>query len=305
MNSNFTLFLLVIISFISCSEKKIESGKSKVDFRKKLQEISTLFIESEKNNDLKSRLDYYTTEIISMQEYQPTISGKDELKKYYSEIYDRQNIESYKRKIGEILDLGETIIEIGTFSKEYRNSELKDSVLTQNGKYWNIWKIKSDGEFILKGEALGYFHHLQNPNEVVVDLNSTSSTNSNNLELKAYNALMEKGVRERDGLLRSEFFTDNAEFMPFADSTKIGIKILKPYMIEYNSGNVKIDSINIYTYDFEIHKDFVLEYNKFDVDWRVPNFSGKTQGKGIRIWKRQEDMSLKIFREIGLHNHHE
>jgi hypothetical protein len=115
---------------------------------------------------------------------------------------------------------------------------------------------------------------------------------------------MEKGVRIRDGVLRSEFFTEDARFMPFADSTKTGIEQLKPYLIAYSTrGNVTIDSIACYTYHHEDFNDFILEYAMFKVKWRVPDVSGMTEGKGIRIWKRQKDKSLKLYREIGTHDH--
>lgn len=296
--------LISVCLLSSCHELNTVTDEKKddIDLNETIQDISNSIVRSEVNNDLNNRLQYYSKEIISMQEYQPTIEGLEELKKYYAEMYRRQDVKSYVRDIEEIIDLGSTKIEIGTFNKVYRNVNHEDSVSTLTGKYWNVWELNSEGKLILKGEALGYFSQLTKPEEVVTELKSSSKSLTNNFELSAYNALMEKAVRERNGLLRSAFFTQDAVFMPFADSTKIGIETLKPYMIEYNSGNVKIDSINIFTYAFKNYEEFVLEYNKFNVVWQVSDFSGRTQGKGIRIWKRQSDQSLKIFREIGLHN---
>lgn len=115
---------------------------------------------------------------------------------------------------------------------------------------------------------------------------------------------MEKGVRNRDGILRSEFITHDAKFMPFAEPTVTGIDEIKPYLIAYSSrGEVTIDSISVYTYHYEYLNDYLLEYPKYKVKWSAPPSSGRTVGKGIRIWKRQEDKSLKIYREISTHNH--
>ncbi len=99
------------------------------------------------------------------------------------------------------------------------------------------------------------------------------------------------------------FFTNDASFMPFANSTVTGIDNLKPYLVAYNSGEVTIDSISVYTYHYENFDDYLLEYPKFRVKFTTPQTSGSMQGKGIRIWKRQADKSLKIHREIGLHDH--
>jgi hypothetical protein len=82
------------------------------------------------------------------------------------------------------------------------------------------------------------------------------------------------------------------------------MKQLKQYLIAYSTrGDVEIDSIEVYPNHFEYFEGYVLEYPKFYVEWKSGDYSGKTAGKGIRIWKRQKDNSLRIFREIGTHNH--
>jgi len=202
-------------------------------------------------------------------------------------------------------------MEIGTFKKEYFSTNSPDTLLTQNGKYCNIWEAKKDGSFKIKGESFGFFHPIKNPEELIVQMNKVQPDESDvylqkeiPFELKAYNALMEKGVRTRDGNLRAEFFTQDGSFSPFADSTVTGIENLKPYLVAYsNMGVVNIDSIMCYTYEFEDFGDHMIEYAMFKVKWSVPNFSGKTEGKGIRLWKRQPDNSLRLHREIGTHNY--
>jgi len=115
---------------------------------------------------------------------------------------------------------------------------------------------------------------------------------------------MEKGVRTRNGEERSKFFTEDGIFMPFADTTVTGMKEIKPYLIAYSSrGTVRIDSVMCYTYDFEYANDYIIEYDMFKVRWSFPDRSGRTEGKGIRLWKRQPDKSLRLYREIGTHNH--
>jgi hypothetical protein len=79
---------------------------------------------------------------------------------------------------------------------------------------------------------------------------------------------------------------------------------LKPHFFAYsNRGTVTIDAVSCYTFAFENLGEYTLEYAMFKVRWSRPNVSGKTEGKGIRIWKRQEDKSLRLFREIGTHNY--
>jgi hypothetical protein len=141
--------------------------------------------------------------------------------------------------------------------------------------------------------------HKNQPDRLV-----TSRQQEMPFELKAYNALMEKGVRTRDAALRASFFTDDGSFFPFADTTVTGMGQIKPYLIAYSSrGEVSIDSIQCYTYDFEQSDNYILEYDMFKVRWSTVDLTGRTEGKGIRIWKRQYDHSLRLYREIGTHNH--
>ncbi len=187
------------------------SGLPKID-KAHIQQLSRTLTECEKNDDLESLLAYYDETAISMPEYQPILQGITEIRAFYKEIFGRQHIKAFQRTTQEIIVLDSTVIEIGTFTKEY-TAQHADTNLTQHGKYWNIWKVQRDGSFKLKGEASGFFHPVDNPEDLVVSLNKSQAEVSDisldkniPFELKAYNALMEKGVRNRDGILRSEFF---------------------------------------------------------------------------------------------------
>jgi ketosteroid isomerase-like protein len=274
-----------------------------------IQKLTEQQSQFERNDDLKNFLQIYDGNIICMPEYQPSLYGVNEVEAYYREIFQRQKVKSFQRKAEEFHHLGNTIVVIGNFKKEYASLG-SDSLITQNGKYWHVWKVEANSSLKLKGETFGFFHPISNPAALVVKL-AKSKINESNIplddeipfELKAYSALMEKGVRERNGVLRAEFFTPDAKFFPFANTPVSGIDELKPYLIAYNQGEVKVDSISVYTYHSESLGDYILEYTKFRVAWTVPKLSGKSAGNGIRIWKRQPDKSLKIYRETGTHNH--
>jgi hypothetical protein len=304
-------FCAALFLLDSCAQKKTVDIAPPVKIKQQLQKLTEIRTEAEKNGDLKSFLKYYDANAISMPEYQLTLQGANHIETFYKEIFTRQKVKTLERRTTEIIDLGKTIVEIGIFKKEYSNFNSGDTILTQNGKYWNVWDIQQEENFKIKGEAFGFFHPVRHPEELIVHLNKRQPDESEIVlqkeipfELKAYNALMEKGVRIRDGNLRSQFFTDDGSFMPFADTTVTGMDKIKPYLTAYSSrGTVTIDTIMCYTYDFENFDDYILEYDMFKVKWSVPDFSGRTEGKGIRIWKRQEDKSLKLYREIGTHNH--
>lgn len=296
------LFLLIL----SCSGNKGKVISS--DVEETLQHLTKNLDEAEVNDDLDAFIQYYDENALSMPEYQSTLEGQNEIQSYYSEIFKRQNIKEYQRHAHEFLRLDKTIVVIGTFKKEFTDSK-NDSTVTLMGQYWNVWAEKDD-TFILKGEAYGYFHPVEHPEALVIP-GSDQPDEADILlkkeipfELKAYNALMEKGVRKRDPIVRSGFFTEDGSFKPFADTTVTGMDKIKPYLIAYSSrGTVTINSVMCYTLDFEYSGEYVLEYDMFKVKWTNANGPGRTEGKGIRIWKRQADHSLRLYREIGTHNH--
>lgn len=300
---------IALLVMTSCDTRKADTLELRQNAEQQLQRITEKITGSEINDDLGTFLQYYHAEAISMPEYQLTLQGQQEIGNFYRDIFARQKIKTFQRHAHEFIHLGRIIVEIGTFKKEYTGTT-SDTLLTQNGKYWNIWESQADGDFKIKGEAFGYFHAVDDPETLIVQMGNAQPDESEiqlqkeiPFELKAYNALMEKGVRKRDAILRSEFFTNDGSFFPFADTTVTGVNEIKPYLTEYSSrGTVTIDSIMCYTYHFENLNDHVLEYDMFKVKWTVPGFSGRTEGKGIRIWQRQEDHSLKIYREIGTHN---
>lgn len=300
--------ILLIPILLACAAPKQEVNFA--ESHRIIQQLTSNLAEAEINDKLNTLISYYDVRAVSMPEYQLTLVGHDDIKYYYTEILKRQTVKSYVPVADEFIQLGNTVVEIGTFKKEYVTDSNPDSIIVLNGKYWHIWEAAPNRTFKLLGEAFGYFKPVQHPEMLTVQLNKIQPDESDilqqkeiPLELKAYNALMEKGVKNRDGILRSGFFTSDARFFPFAEPTVTGIENIKPYIIAYSSrGQITIDSVMCYTYDFQYAGNYILEYAMFKVKWTNANGKGRTEGKSIRIWQRQKDNSLRLFREIGTHN---
>jgi ketosteroid isomerase-like protein len=199
---------------------------------------------------------------------------------------------------------------LGTFDIEYE--QLGQAALVRHqGKYWNVWSVPVDGSLKLESEIWGYLHPIADPASLYVTLDdATPNTLSPSVdrdpavrfELLALNTLMQEAVRSRDGRLRADFFAADAVFMPHADSPKRGIDAIRKHLVEYNSGPVTIDSISIRTHELRAFAGYVIEYPKFHVAWRTPESSGVSSGQGARIWRRDPDCRLRIYREIGTHD---
>jgi ketosteroid isomerase-like protein len=296
----------VLIITISCTKENETPDNIHAEDEQNLRSLTQQLDDAEVSENLGECIALYEENAISMPEYQVTLGGRNEIENYYREIFKRQRIKTIRRQPLEFIHLENTIVVIGTYSREYAMPAV-DSSITLQGKYCHVWGLQA-GEYRIKGETFGYFHPVDHPEALIISTNQQQPDEDDMpikvpFELKAYNALMEKGVRARNATLRADFFTEDAVFYPFADTAIVGMNQLKPYLNAYSSrGTVTIDAVSCYTYAFENLGDYTLEYAMFKVKWSRPDVSGRTEGKGIRIWKRQEDKSLKLFREIGTHN---
>ena len=285
-----TLFILLwFIAFLSGSY-----GQSK-PFSIATKELDDALIQG----NVDSLLALTGPESIFMLDYQRTLQGPSHLKVYYSKLFKEHDVIAMERTGMETLTLGEYHIEIGTFTKSFvRISDKKNIIHT--GKYWCIWKsVGADSELFAYME--GYHQEIPKEEYVVLDI-GIDPKNNGTIELRAYAAFGEKAIREWDPELRMLLYEDDAIFYPFADTAKIGIKILDPYLRGYHQNDIKIDFIKGEPFAYRYLDGYVLQFSTFEVDWHFNEASGTNKGKGITLWKRQPDHSLKIYRKIGSHN---
>lgn len=283
---------------------------SRPEIRSKLEELKVRFEKLAIEEDIEGRLQHYAANVISMPEYQPMLHGLAQVRMYYEEMARRQDVRRYARQIEEVIELDMAVVELGTFDTEYTRPA-QTAPVHEQGKYWNVWAIQPDGSLKLESEIWGYFSPIANPASLFVRIDGESSGTPPpaadrdpriQFELLALNTLMQEAVRTRDGGLRAGFFAADAIFMPHGDSPKRGIDEIREHLVEYNSGPVTIDSISIRTHDLRTSAGYVIEYPKFHVAWRTPDASGTSSGQGLRIWRRDPDCTLRLYREIGTHD---
>jgi hypothetical protein len=241
---------------------------------------------------------YYEDSAILLPEYQTLLRGKKSIQAYYGEILRRRKLSKLERHPDEFIQLDSVFIETGIFEKQWQEG---DSLRKERGKYCNVWSAAHR----LKAEAFGFFDHTPDPAAYVVEQTTVLPHPAPPFELRAYNALMEKLVREGNGALRASFFTDSGRFMPFAHPTVSTLDSLRPYLIRYDTRppDLRFDYLLVETYDFEYIGPYILEYPIFRAKWVLGSASGTVSGKGFRLWKRQPDQSLKLRLEIGLHDY--
>src|SRR5688572_27710117 len=144
--------LILLLSVTAChSEEGVNEEQFHRSVEQKLEGLTQKLTEAEATDNLHAFIGYYDERAISMPEYQITLDGQMGIENFYRKIFSRQRIKSFQRKSQEFIHMDSTIVEIGTFRKEYSPSEA-DSIITLSGKYWHVWHTMPDGNFRIKGE---------------------------------------------------------------------------------------------------------------------------------------------------------
>ncbi|MEQ9167614.1 MAG: hypothetical protein RLO12_15250 [Fulvivirga sp.] len=295
-----TILLLLLATALACKEHPNHQQTEVIDLRATIASLNNQLIAAAKARDFAQVDNLYLNDAILLAEYNPLIAGKQDIEKYYTEMFKRQEVTDYQKETTELFDFGATILEIGDFKKSFNNAQ------QQEGKYFNVWQMSDAGTLHLKSESFGYYHPIDSPAALRVYLPEKMLTpRKTSLELEAYHALNENCVRDRDTEKLLTSYTDDAIYYPFADTKKAGIEVLTEHFTAYHTPPVKIDSIEIETFDYIPVDDGIIQYSQFFVKWTVPGFSGITEGTGQIYLKRQADNSLKMHRQLGMHVHNE
>lgn len=273
-----------------------------------LNNFKEKYIQMYLEEDFSSINQFYSDSIRIMPEFQKTIISKENSNKYYKAFFDRFEIVDYDRKIYEILNLGSRIMELGTFNMTFSDStetyELK-------GKYINIWKIGSNNKLELFTESWNYDHDVnfveklkfeQVPSIRMALEPHVEIKDNISFELAGINALMEQTISEKDGKLWSMFYEDNGISFHSFSPMVVGRKQTDSYFIEHAKDMPVFEKLDIRTDRIDELEGYVIEYATAIANWRMNQYSGVSTSKNIRLWKRQPNGSLKLFRLIAMYD---
>ncbi len=266
------------------------------------------YIKMHMDEDFSKIKHHYSDSIRIMPEFQETILTRAHAEKYYQAFFERFDVKNYDRTVYEVLDLGTRIVEIGTFSILLLE---KDSTYELKGKYLNIWKINLAGKPELFTEAWNYDHRVKFEerlkfNEVPsvrMALEPHVSISDNiSFELAGLGALMERIISEKDGKLWSMFYDDNGISLHSFSPMCKGRDKLDEYYLAHAKEMPVFEKLDVRTDRIDELGAYVIEYATAIANWRMDQWSGVSTSKNIRIWKRQANGSLKIYRLIAMYD---
>ncbi|WP_299248949.1 hypothetical protein [uncultured Aquimarina sp.] len=306
--SNFLFLVLIFISVkqviaqtesIATENIKIHLNEFIADYIKGMQNANDKFFEK-----------YYEKNIRLMPAFQKTLLGKENALIYHKAFFDRFDILEYKRENIETLDLGSQLAVIGTFEMKVRlkNAEKEEEL---KGKYIDIWR-KGEGNPLLISEIWNYDHHTDLteqlkfdhvPGTVLAFQGHLPVDNNIRFEIASINSFTEEFISHHDHKLWSQIYADDAvalfSYKPiFRDKKSLDV-FIKSHVAELPVFE-KLDIRNNYIDDLGV---YVVNIASHIANWRNTEYSGISTGKGIKIWKRAPNGSLKIFRQISTYDY--
>jgi ketosteroid isomerase-like protein len=255
-------------------------------------------------------IQHYPENVRLMPAYEETLMGKATAAAYLRAFAARFLVKQYEREVIESLDLGPRIVEVGRFTmKLSQRSKGQEQDLI--GRYLNVWEKQSDGTLSLMAEVWNYDRYIPISGElrfeevlgVRVALGPhVPITDNISFELAALNKLMEAAVAEHDSRTWSLFYSDASMLVANQGSVNKGRQDIDAYFKAHAAQLPVFEKLDIRTDRIDVAGAYVIEYASAVAIWRNGDSSGVNTGKDLRIWRREADGSLKIFRHIGAYD---
>jgi len=286
------------------AQSPIQTDKETTEF---LKQFRSDYNKHMLNNKQELITVYYADEIRLMPVNQKTIKSKGNALLYHKAFSARFDIKEYQREAIETLDLGPRVVETGIFTMKLNlRSTGKEYMI--NGKYQDIWKKSGTNKLSLITEAWNHnyrteidehFRFVEVPAVQTAFQAHVPVTSNISFELAALNKLLEVCIIQGDHKVWSQFYTDDVILISNFNAIQQGRKAVEKYLEEEVNKQPVFEKLDIRNDEIDHLGPYVIEYASHVANWRFGESSGVNTGKNIRIWRREQDGSLKMFRQIG------
>lgn len=286
------------------AQSLIQTDKKTTAF---LRQFRTDYNKNMLNNKQELISVYYDDEIRLMPAYQKTIMSKANALVYHKAFSTRFDIKEYEREAIETLDLGARVVETGVFTMKLKLISTGKEYEV-HGKYQDIWKKLESNNLSLITQAWNhndrteideYFRFVEVP-AVQTAFQAHLPVNSKiSFELAALNKLLEVCIIQHDNKVWSQFYTDDAILIANFSPLRRGRKAVEEHLEQEVKGMPVFEKLDIRNDEIDNLGLYVIEYASHVANWRHGESSGVNTGKNIRIWRREPDGALKMFRQIG------
>lgn len=258
----------------------------------------------------QERADFYAENFRLMPEYQRTILGRAAATAYHMAFAARFQVREYHRERGETIELGAQVMETGRLTLKLvlkSSGQERDLV----GKYLDLWTRTAGGRLSLLTEVWNYDQPLEFADELrfpevpavqIAFQAHVPVKGGVSFELAALNQLLEVAIIQHDAAVWSQVYADDAVLMANYSPLHVGRKAIDDYIAEHVRQLPVFEKLDLRNDRIDDLGGFVVEYASHVANWRNGDSSGVNTGKDLRIWRREPNGALKIFRHIGAYD---
>lgn len=303
MNRFSFIFLLFAIG-VFAQESKTDSIT-----RKQIEGYNASFETAFLKGNQEDLIKAYTDQSIFMPEHSRQRIGAKEIQAFYKQWLSQAKITSYQKTIVDIQNLGNYILEIGTFTENLNVND--QNPFSYVGKYSVLWKKSSNRSLPLTiaAEIWGASSFFDDKNIPNIDDSAVPPTTeyipSDKLtsEVRERNNTIKKLVQNRQGAEHAKMFMPDAMYLTYYTPILSGEKEITDYFTEHEKpGTLSIEKISIQTSNIIFAREAIVEFGFYNVDWRDGDSSGNVKGKSINVWKKNNDGELLLFRQMVNHD---
>lgn len=127
-------------------------------------------------------------------------------------------------------------------------------------------------------------------------------TSQAGIDVAALGLLIERTVSLHDPRLFSLLYAEDAVLLHNYQPVLVGREAIVAFNAEHFKKLPVFEKLDIRNDRVDDLGGYVVEYGSHVASWRNGDWSGVSPGKNIRIWRRQADGALRIFRSIGMYD---
>lgn len=253
---------------------------------------------------------YYADTVRLMPEHQMTVLGKVDASAYHAAFVERFAVRAYDRSPIEMLDLGRQVVELGTFKMKLapKNRGQESELI---GKYLDVWEKSAGGELSLITAAWNYDHHTdladalrfrEVPAVLMAFQPRVPVQDRISFELTALEQLLEVTIAQHNAKVWSQFFANDIILLHNYNAPQVGRNAVDEFIAEHVKHLSVFEKLDLRIDRIDDLGEHVIEYASHVANWRNGEHTGVNTGKNLKIWRREADGALKIFRSIAMYD---
>ena len=254
---------------------------------------------------------FISAETTLLPEYQKALIGGDNTRAYYDAFAARFEVERLKKKSREVIKVGTKHVDIGTFELSLRH-EQTDAAHKLKGSYFDVWDLSDKNAPKLATQAWNYDESYENV-RALTEFKSLNGTHyaftphaplvdDISFDLALLTDFNDSAMMRREHGVLYHAYAKDAIMAPHDTPYVEGKEAIEEFLKGYSAGWPLFDYVSSQSHFIEGGENYALEQFSYNLRWNAAPHSGIAIGKGVRILKRDDHGSWRIFRVISMHD---